>query len=853
MDAFKIAVISIIIFPVSLFHIQCRADSKKTINNHDELFNHDWKFSRDSIPGAERPEFDDANWMSVDLPHDYSIMDLPDRQAGLTDEDTDEQIGPFSKKSPGNGNSTGHAIGGTGWYRKSFILEKEDQGKTTILKFDGIYMESEVWVNGQKVGENKNGYTPFWFDITSYLNEVGIPNLIAVKVDNYGRNSRWYSGSGIYRNVHLSIVDPVHVAPWGVYVTTPDVSPDAAMVNVRVSIQNDTENNIDAKVSISMKDSAGQLAGSITKNIKLSGESSQIIEGQIVIKNPDLWTLENPTLYTAEVILESGKKVKDNYRQKFGIRTIEISAEKGFVLNGKTILLKGGCLHHDNGLLGAAAFERAEIRKVELMKTNGYNAIRCAHNPPSEIFLEACDRLGILVINEFTDMWETYKNPQDYSLFFKDHWKNDLTNMILRDRNHPSIIMWSIGNEILKNSVEDAIRIGSQLSEHVRSMDDTRFVTEAVSSLFTPGGWENTGPIFALHDATGYNYIPGKYESDHKDFPDRIMYSSESFPLNAYDYWKAAEENPYVIGDFVWTAMDYIGEVAIANSTYVPEKDKVIFKLPEKLALPPGFSIWDYMQRMPSSWPNYISWCGDMDITGQKKPQSFYRDVLWDNSPIEINVHEYIPEGMAENVSGWGWPKELPQWYWPGNEGKSLEVRVFTKSPEVKLFLNGTLIGKKLLTTEDKYVASFTLPYQSGELKAVALENGKEVSSKILITPGKPATIRLIAERKEINADRSDLAYVNIEVVDQNGRLIPQDTFQLSLSVSGDGELIASGNASPNDMESVNNSVIKTYQGKAQAIIRPNEKARVIRFKVAAEGLLPGEITIMVSAVSISE
>ena len=356
-------------------------------SGRDRLFNTGWKFIRDSISGAEQPVFNDSKWMIVDLPHDYSIMDLPG-------EDGPDQIGPFSRKSPGNGNSTGHVIGGTGWYRKSFTLDKAEKGKTAILNFDGVYMETEVWVNGKKAGIHKNGYTPFWFDITSLLNDAGKPNVIAVKVDNTGRNSRWYSGSGIYRNVLLTLTQPVHVAVWGVNITTPEIKLNSATVDVAVTTQNAKEEDVNAQITINIKDKDGQLAGTSKYNIVLSGKTDNITKKQIEVKNPVLWSVESPNLYNAEIIIEADNKISDKYYQTFGIRSIEFSAEKGFLLNGKSVELKGGCMHHDNGLLGSAAFDRAEIRRVEIMKANGYNAIRCAHNPPSSAFLNACDQTG---------------------------------------------------------------------------------------------------------------------------------------------------------------------------------------------------------------------------------------------------------------------------------------------------------------------------------------------------------------------------------------------------------------------------------------------------------------------------
>ncbi len=818
----------------------CSKKDTGSIAKRDLLFNSGWKFIRDSATGAEAAEYNDSEWMSVDLPHDYSIMDLPGEEGA-------DQIGPFSKNTPGNGNSTGHVIGGTGWYRKSFILDNTDRGKTIILKFDGVYMETEVWVNGKKAGVHKNGYTPFWLDITSMLNEPGNKNVIAVKVDNKGRNSRWYSGSGIYRNVHLIITQPVHVAVWGVKVTTPKVEKDFALVDVEVTSQNDNKEQVNAIVNINIKDKNGKIAASAENKILLTGGSAYSLKKQIKVQNPEIWSLDFPFLYVAEIVIKVDNKVSDIYTQTFGIRTLEFSSTKGFLLNNQKVMLKGGCLHHDNGFLGSAAFERAEVRKVNLMKANGFNAIRCAHNPPSEAFLNACDSVGMLVMNEFTDMWESYKNPNDYSQFFKEYWKADLTDMMKRDRNHPSIIMWSIGNEIPVAAIQDEIRIRSQLSDHVRSLDSTRAVTQAVTSFLIPDGWVNSEEWFRNLDVCGYNYLQPLYEPDHQKYPERIIFGSESYPIYAYDYWKAVENFPYVIGDFVWTSMDYLGEVLVGNSNYIKDGIKrPAFEMPKdiKKLFPSG--IFDLMAQSPSQWPAYTAWCGDLDITGEKKPQGLYRDVLWDISKLEVNVHEPIPDGFHENVSLWGWPKEWPSWNWQGNEGKLLQVRVFTKASEVELELNGKTIGKKSLTDADKYVAIFEVPYSPGKLTAIALQNGKEVARKILTTTGIPVTVRLSADRESINADRNDLSFIKIEVVDKDGLVVTDKTIPLNITISGSGELIASGNANPVDMHSVNNSLLDSYLGKAQAIIRPFEKEGNIEISVSSEGLKTGTLTIPV-------
>jgi beta-galactosidase len=831
--------ISLIFVTISILSSSFSGNKMEPVTERDLLFNNNWRFLRDSIAGAEQPAYDDSKWLVIDLPHDYSIMNL----AGG---DGPDQIGPFSKKSPGNGNSTGQVLGGTGWYRKSFTLGKASAGKTIILSFDGVYMESEVWVNGKKAGIHKNGYTPFWFDITSLLYEAGKTNLIAVRVDNTGRNSRWYSGSGIYRDVHLIITQPVHVAVWGVKITTPVIRQNSAVVDFAVTTTNEKDKEVKARITINIRDRKGIAAGTVKENILIPGGTDKTINKQIEVEKPLLWSPESPDLYTAEIIVEADRKVTDKFDQTFGIRSIEFSRGNGFRLNGKTVRLKGGCMHHDNGLLGSAAFERAEIRRVEIMKANGYNAIRCAHNPPSEVFLNACDRIGMLVIDEFTDMWETYKNPQDYSRFFREWWNKDLTDMILRDRNHPGIVMWSIGNEIFEKNDSTRLRIGRQLAERVRTLDNTRPVTQALTDFFYPDGWDLSAPAFAMLDVCGYNYCLKKYESDHQKYPERMIFASESFPVDAYDYWKAVEKNPYVIGDFVWTSMDYLGEVSIGSSSYVPGNQNKVTGIPAGFKLPKGVNIFDLQVKRPSSWPSFVAWCGDIDITGEKKPQMLYRDILWNNSKIEINVHEPIPDGFAENISMWGWPNEWPEWNWKGNDGKPLQVRVFTKASHVRLELNRKVIGEKDILPEDKYIAVFNVPYQPGELKAVAIENGKEIADKIIKTSGPVTGVRLVADRSVISSDRNDLAFITIEAVDQNGLVVTDAALKVKLTVTGNGELVASGNACPNDMESVNKSVIKMYRGKAQMIIRPFSKSGDITLKAESAGLKSGELTLQV-------
>ncbi len=777
-----------------------------------------WSFHKgDFFYSAEYNDYDDSGWRLVDLPHDWSIEDLPDQ-------DGENVFGPFSKESPGNV-ATGHTIGGMAWYRKTFTLPADDTGKTVYLNFDGVYLESEVWVNGQRVGFHANGYMPFYYDITQFLLPTGEENLIAVRVQNMGDNSRWYSGSGIYRHVWLTVVHPVHVDVWGTFVTTPSISKKSADVNVNATLKNVSDSNSDVTLQTRIFTSSGKELADSKNEISIDAGSQKIIDQQITLIKPQLWSPDSPSLYRAETTILKDGQIIDRVETTFGVRSIEYSAEKGFLLNGVPTLLKGACIHHDNGILGSAAYDRAEERRVEILKANGYNAIRTAHNPPSTQFLDACDRIGMLVINEAFDTWEAAKKPQGVQRFFHYTWKDELTHFIKRDRNHPSVIMWSIGNEIRERATPRGLEIGKALVDHVHIMDSTRPATNAICEFWDSRGktWEDTAPAFALLDVHGYNYQWQRYEADHADYPERIMVGTESVARDALQNWRLVEQHPYVIGDFVWTGMDYFGESGLGYSVYVDP---------------------DMELRHTRPWPWFNAWCGDIDIIGDKKPQSFYRDVVWGESQLEMAVHAPIPNGKKEIVSFWGWPDEKLSWNWDGHEGEPLTVSVYSSLPTIRLQLNGTIIAEKSIGVDSTITAEFKVPYAPGELKAIALKNGKVVATKILHTTGEPAAIHLEVDRPVIRADRQDLGYVSINIVDKNGHIVPNAATQINLSVEGAGELVAAGSAHPYDMASFQQPECQTFQGRALAIIRPTLEAGDIEFTATADGLERAKVII---------
>src|SRR5438477_1333127 len=732
----------------------------------ETLFDPSWKFFRGDVSNGEKQNMNDADWRTVELPHDWSIEDLPGQ--------SDSVIGPFTTRSVGS-TSTGYVVGGTAWYRKHFKLNNI-AGKKISIYFDGVYMNSDVWINEHHLGTHPYGYTPFYYDLTSYLRENG-ENILTVRVRNEGRNSRWYSGSGIYRHVWLTITNSVHVGQWGVCVTTPAVSATSATVSVKTNVLND-KNSLGLKLRTKILDENNKMVAENTIQIENVKNRSTLHEGwatqDLKISQPSLWSPESPYLYRAVTDIIEDNKTIDQVVTNFGVRTIEFSAEKGFLLNGKNVELRGGCMHHDNGPLGAATIDRAEERRVELLKSYGFNAVRTSHNPPSQQFLDACDRLGILVLDEAFDHWEREKNPQDYHLYFDTSWKKDIDAMVLRDRNHPSVIFWSIGNEINERADAPGLAIARELTAEVKRVDNTRPITEAICSFWDHPGykWDTTAAAFALLDIGGYNYQWKQYEPDHEKFPKRIMMGTESVPLEAFDNWKLVEQQPYVIGDFVWTAMDYLGETGIGHTK------------------PDSASSYQLQ-----TFPWFNAWCGDIDLTGGKKPQLYYRDIVWRTSLMHMLVHTPVPAGHKEAASYRGWPDEIPYYHFPGQEGKPVQVHAYTRYPRVRLELNGKVIDEKVVSPQD-LTAIFEINYQPGSLKAIAIDNGKAVDTVELQTAGTPARIHLAADRSHIKASRNDLAYVTAEIIDASGRLVPDAIIPLHFTIMGNGEIAATASAS---------------------------------------------------------
>ena len=792
-----------LVFLIILF-ISFLSGYAQTDMERKQLFDYDWKFFLGDAPEAKTNDFNDQSWRKLNLPHDWSI---------------EGKIHP--KNTTGGGG--GYFPSGIGWYRKTFQVPDNWKAKKTSIYFEGVYMNSEVFINGKSLGVYPYGYSSFSYDITPYL-KIGKENIIAVRVDNSQQmNSRWYSGSGIYRHVWMMVTDPVHVANWGVAVSTPEVSSKKATVLVKTKIKNGTALPQRIVVKTNLFSKSSKNIGNNQIQVEVPANSEKEITQTIQISNPMLWTPETPHLYQAKIQVVKDKKVLDDTKTNFGIRSIKFTAGNGFQLNGKTVKINGGCVHHDNGCLGAAAFDRAEERKIELLKAGGFNAVRTSHNPPSEAFLDACDRLGLLVMDESFDCWKIGKNSNDYSKYFKEWWQRDLEAMVLRDRNHPSVFMWSIGNEIPERADPEAVKTAQMLSDALKKIDNTRPVTSAIVN--SGKNWEVFDPLMAAHDVAGYNYNLHTAPDDHKRVPSRIIVQTESYPKDAFNNWKLVQENNYVIGDFVWTAMDYLGESGIGRYYYSGEV--------------PG-QHWEN-----DFFPYHGAYCGDIDLIGWRKPISHYRSMLYNrNEKLYMAVREPAPEPLEIKETWWSVYPTWESWTWPGFEGKNIEVEVYSKYPKVRLYLNNKLIGEQKTSKEEQFKATFPIPYAAGVLKAVGVENDKEMESTILQTAGDASKIKLTADRKEILANGQDLSFITIEITDKDGTFQPNAINRLNFKIDGPGVIAGVDNADLKDFEHYVGDTRKAWKGRALIVIKSNHQAGEIKLTVTSDQLEGTSISI---------
>lgn len=755
-------------------------------------FNTDWDYRQ-------------AHWQApqdrtkVDLPHDYS-MELPR---------TPHAVG---------GDTTGFFDGGEIIYSKELFAPEEWKNKTVILEFEGVYMNAAVKLNGNIIKKHPYGYTTFHVVLNKYL-KYNETNIIEVKAANISRNSRWYSGTGIYRPVWLMVADLLHIRPWGTYITTENISEKNARIKIDTSINVPSEiGNIEEGYSgeitvlYSIYSPDGEKAAEWIVDSNIGKLVNGVIKAEITLENPLLWDIETPNLYKLTTVVKSrdGRFI-DDCEETFGIRTISVSREHGFRLGGKTLKLKGGCIHHDNGIIGAASYRSSEERKVRLMKEAGYNAVRCAHNPPSVSFLDACDRLGMLVMDEIFDSWVEGKNPNDYSLYFEEWWERDFEAMLLRDRNHPSIIAWSTGNEIPERSGKtDGYAWAGKLADFAREYDNTRFITNALCEVWDDmeGLAANTANAEAMGkfgimtedfiaplDVAGYNYLHFRYKDDSEFFPERIICGTESHPLKVFENWEEINALPSVIGDFVWTALDYFGEAGVGHIWYNGEKS------------------------FCGDYPWHVANCGDFDICGFKRPQSYYRDAVWGVTKTPY-IAVYRPEfyDSQADISAWGWQDVISAWEFEEYVGKKLHVEIYCSCDEVELFLNGKSLGRKPCGAENKYKVLYEVLYEAGTLTAVSYNKIHEKQDEYtLVTPGAPCKLKVVPESFNNN---SDVCFIRIELSDINGNPIRFSDREINVDISG-GKLLALGSADPKSEEMYNKKHRRLFEGKALAVIKP--------------------------------
>jgi beta-galactosidase len=830
----KLRSLVIAMLPLTALHLSCKTTSgPRTVFSADE----DWKFLLGDTAGAETPAFDDHSWRTVTVPHDWSI-----------------EGAPAAKNSTGS--DGGYFPAGVGWYRKTFTTPVSWAGKRVSLEFDGVSANATVYLNGKELGVHPYAYTSFRFDITSGL-KLSATNVVAVRVDNSMQPaSRWYNGSGIYRHVRVVVTEPIHVAPWGVFVSTPGASASSAKVVVKTRVQNDTSKASAVTIETILLGPNGSKSSEPNETVELQPGQSVEVDQETVIGHPALWSPNTPSLYRAITKILKDGRVLDEVETPFGIRSLAWSVEKGLLLNGAPIKLSGGSVHSDNGPLGAAAFDRAEERKVELLKAAGFNAVRTAHNPPSSAFLDACDRLGLLVLDEPFDVWTISKRKYDYAHFFKDWWQQDLDAMVMRDRNHPSIIMWGIGNEIPDVWTAEGEITGKKLADRVRSLDTTRPLTQAF-----PGATYGPNPDAAIAqvDIAGYNYnLAQNGPEDHRRVPGRIMMITESMPPELFEQWELVSDHPYILGEFVWTAMDYLGESGIGAWSSVPSD--VVSRLYQMKGFLRGYlaqmgadgknPMAEFQNGQTPSplfpgFPWHASYCGDLDLTGFRKPSSYYRDILW-NGGDRVFATVRLPESDDKKIVAIGWSvyPTLSNWTWPGQENKLMTVEVYSGAERARLYLNDKLIGEKLTGRDQQFKAEFEVPYEPGTLKVEGLRGDRVVAESILQTVGAPVRLKLSADRTALNADGQDLSFITVEAVDDKGRIQMNVNQKVHFLVSGAGTIAAVGSGDGQSMDSYSGDTFNLFNGRALVVLRTARKAGEIKLTASGDGLPPASIVI---------
>lgn len=812
------------------------SSSKNVRENVD--FTEGWKFYLGDDSIAYNTQYDDAKWRILDLPHDWSIE------------------ADFSLKNPATPGG-GALPGGIGWYRKDFVVDKFDEGKNVYIDFDGIYWNSKVWINGHLLGERPNGYISFRYDLTPYI-KVGERNVIAVRVDNSKQpNSRWYSGSGIYRNVRLVTTNDLHVDLWGTYVTTPTVTKDNAEIKIETNIKNSSDLSQTFELYSILIDKDGKEIAGINNSESVGIGENISMNQSLKVSNPILWSIDNPYLYKIVTRIEQNGKLVDEYETPLGIRYFSFDPNKGFFLNGESVKIKGVCNHHDLGFLGAAVNTRAIERQLEILKEMGCNGIRTSHNPPAPELLDLCDKMGFIVMDEAFDMWRKKKSPYDYSQYFPEWHERDLTDLILRDRNHPSIFMWSIGNEILeqwsdinadtldlqqanmvlnfantlnkKDIDAKELHVNSlltiKLADIAKKLDPTRPITTGNNET------EPSNHIFrsGAMDIIGFNYHENNWVNFHEKFPNQKLIITEStsglmsrgyyeMPSDSMNIWPERWDKPFDRP---------VHHCSSYDNCHVPwgSTHEDTWRLVKNYDHISGVYLWtgfDYLgEPTPFWWPSRSSYFGVIDLAGFPKDIYYMYQSEWTNKDV---LHIF------------------PHWNW--KEGQIVDIwAYFNNADEVELFLNGLSLGKKA-KEKDVYHVFWRVPFQKGTLKAVSYKDGKEVLTREVKTTGDPISIKLTADRQTIKADGKDLSFITVEALDAEGNPVPVADNLINFTIEGDGFIAGTDNGDPTDPNSLKKPSRKLFSGKALAVVQSHKKAGKIILKATSSNLKQASIEI---------
>lgn len=778
-------------------------------------FTKGWKFSLGDPSSARLASYNDRSWRQLNLPHDWSIE------------------GSFSEKHPA-GTGGGALPGGIGWYRKTFTVPASSKGKLVFVDFEGVYRNSEVWINGHYLGKRPNGYISFRYLLSPYLN-YGSANVIAVRVDNSRQpNSRWYSGSGIYRPVKLVTTGKVHIPESGTFVFTPSVSADEAQIVIKTTVRNESGKAERVTLHTDIRNPAGTPLKRLSSSQTIPAGGSFIFEQSASVKEPALWSLEKPALYTALSFVKGNNITTDSYETSFGIRFFNFDVDEGFSLNGKSLKIRGVCNHHDLGALGAAFNRRAAERQLQILKTMGCNAIRTSHNPPAPELLELCDRMGFVVMDEAFDMWAKSKNKFDYSNDWEQWHKRDLEDQIRRDRNHPSVFIWSVGNEIQEQWGDAAKgdtsgrKIARELVSIVNSLDTTREITTANNEIHS-----NNILRSGAFSMIGYNYNHGSWRTFRQDWPGKKFVVTEStsaletrghydlVPFDTVRKWPESWDKPIKGGgnpDLTVSAYDHVR--APWGSTH----EESIIEL-EKNPHVSGMFVWtgfDYLgEPTPYPWPARSSYFGIVDLAGFPKDVYYLYQSVWTNKPV---LHL------------------LPHWNW--EKGDKVDViAYYNNADEVELFLNGKSLGLRRKQGDTLHV-KWNVPFVPGTLKAVSRKDGHEVLSTEVKTAGPPAKIVLTADRPKIAANGKDLSFVTVRIEDAQGNLVPDASNDVQFNISGPGIICGVDNGSPVSMESFKADHRKAFNGLALAIIQSTEKPGKITFSASSAGLQRATLTV---------